>query len=171
MPIDILPAHEPLYIPAIRTLFREYESWFPIDYCFEGFEKEVAGLPGDYAPPTGRLFLGVDVPEATVLNDSVSSEALSQMTRGCIALRRIDEEICEMKRLFVRPSARGQKLGLRLVQTLLAEARSIGYRRMRLDTLPKMTDAIRLYRSLGFQSIPPYHNSATPGTLFLELSL
>lgn len=171
MPVEIIPAHAPEFIPTIRTLFREYEAWLGIDLCFQSFEEELAALPGAYAPPSGRLLLAVDSTAAAPPQSPADGEALSRSALGCICLRRISDEVCEMKRLFVRPTARGQKLGSRLAESLFTEARAAGYRRIRLDTLPKMSDAIRLYHSLGFTPIPPYYNSPIPGTLFLELSL
>src|SRR5882672_6641721 len=107
-------------IAAVRTLFREYETWLALSLCFQGFEDEVASLPGKYAPPHGRLCL------------AYSDEKLA----GCIAMRKLDDDICEMKRLFVRDEFRGHKIGVQLIEKLLADAREIGYQRMRLDTYP-----------------------------------
>lgn len=154
-PEQIRDAVGPQDIDPVRSLFREYESWLGVSLCFQGFEKELAGLPGDYAPPSGRLFL------------------LQQADRigGCAALRRIDDETCEMKRLFLRSDFRGRGLGRRLATTCIDAARSIGYRRMRLDTLPQMREAIALYRALGFRDIPPYRHNPVPGALYLELDL
>lgn len=135
----------------IRRMLREYEAWLEVDLCFQDFEKELASLPGDYAPPRGRLLI---------------SEGA-----GCIALRPIGEAVCEMKRLYVRPEHRGSGLGRRLAQALIEEARVIGYSRMRLDTLPKMADAQRMYQSLGFRDIEPYRVNPVPGARFLELEL
>ncbi len=135
----------------IRRMLREYEAWLEVDLCFQDFEKELAALPGDYAPPRGRLLIAEGA--------------------GCIALRPIGEGVCEMKRLYVRPEHRGSGLGRRLVQALIEEARVIGYKRMRLDTLPKMADAQRMYQSLGFRDIEPYRVNPVPGARFLELEL
>jgi putative acetyltransferase len=143
-------------IEQARQLFKEYAAWLEIDLCFQGFEKELAGLPGDYALPAGRLLLAYDNGELG----------------GCVALRKIDEGICEMKRLFLRDKFRGQGLGRSLIEVVVSEATEIGYQRMRLDTLPpKMNDAIALYRSYGFKEIDPYYTNPVPGAMFMELNL
>ena len=128
-------------IEEARTLFREYEQWLGIDLCFQSFEEEVENLPGKYAAPTGRLFL-------------ISVE---NKLAGCIALRKLDDRICEMKRLYVRGDFRGLGLGKRLIERLIKDAKVIGYKKMRLDTLPdKMPQAVKLYESYGFRKINPY---------------
>jgi ribosomal protein S18 acetylase RimI-like enzyme len=143
-------------IELVRELFKEYENWLGINLCFQNFEKELAELPGDYAPPQGQLLLAMD----------------DGRIAGCIALRKIGDGICEMKRLFVRSEFRGKGLGRKLVEAIISEARKIGYERMRLDTLPgKMDQAIALYRSLGFTEIEPYYQSPVPGAKFMELEL
>jgi putative acetyltransferase len=142
-------------LAAIRQLFEEYAASLDVDLCFQGFERELAELPGDYAPPEGRLLLAQD----------------GAVPVGCVALRKISDGICEMKRLYVRPEFRGRKHGLGLVQAILHEARAIGYRWMRLDTLPSMKQAIALYRSLGFKEIAPYRDNPVCGALFFELDL
>jgi GNAT superfamily N-acetyltransferase len=143
-------------IEQARQLLKEYAAWLEIDLCFQGFEKELAGLPGDYALPAGRLLLAYDNGELG----------------GCVALRKIDEGICEMKRLFLRDKFRGQGLGRSLIEVVVSEAKEIGYQRMRLDTLPpKMNDAIALYRSYGFKEIDPYYTNPVPGAMFMELNL
>lgn len=155
MSIEIVPAASPAQIAAARRLFKEYEASLGIELSFQGFTREVAELPGAYAPPAGRLFLAMDGPEHV----------------GCVALRPLGDSTCEMKRLYVRPPARGTRLGRRLAETVIREARAIGYARMRLDTLPSMKDAFALYQRLGFREIPPYYENPIAGTHFMELAL
>jgi ribosomal protein S18 acetylase RimI-like enzyme len=144
-----------------RVLFEEYAAWLGINLCFQNFDKELAELPGEYAPPEGRLFLATE-------NDQIA---------GCVALRKIaggktGDGVCEMKRLYVRPLFRGQGLGRSLTEAVIEVAREIGYRRMRLDTLPgKMDRAIAMYRSLGFRNIEPYYNNPVESAAFMELEL
>ena len=139
-----------------RALFEEYAAWLGINLCFQNFDKELASLPGDYAPPDGRLMFAFE----------------GDQLAGCVALRKIGEGICEMKRLFVRPEFRGRGLGRQLTEGIIKEARRIGYQRMRLDTLPpKMSIAVGVYRSLGFKEIGPYYNNPVEGATFMELEL
>jgi len=143
-------------VDLARQLFSEYATRLEINLCFQNFEDELAGLPGDYAEPEGRLLLAY----------------VDGKLAGCIALRKIEEGVCEMKRLFLRPEFRGRGLGRQLVAEIIRTAKEIGYERMRLDTLPpKMNDAIALYRSLGFEEIEPYYDNPVPGAIFMELDL
>jgi len=143
-------------IQTARELFREYEAWLGMDLCFQGFEEELAGLPGKYASPNGRLYI-VDI-------DGVPT--------GCIALRKLEDGICEMKRLYLRDAARGFGIGNELIGKLIKDAREIGYAKMRLDTYPpKMGNAVKLYESHGFRPIEPYYNNPHEGVLFMELDL
>jgi len=153
--VDLRQAASPADVATARSLFEEYQQSLGFSLCFQNFDAELAGLPGAYAAPEGRLLLAFAGAEPA----------------GCVALRRIGEEICEMKRLWVRPAFRGTGLGRRLAETLMAEARAIGYRAVRLDTLPSMNAAQALYLSLGFTDIPPYNDHPIEGTRFMEAIL
>jgi len=142
-------------VAAARELFLEYASALGVDLGFQGFAAELTELPGRYAPPQGRLLLGWADRELA----------------GCAGLRPLEPAIAEMKRLYVRPRFRGMAAGRTLAVAIIAEARSIGYRSIRLDTLPSMGAARRLYQSLGFREIKPYTANPIPGTAFLELDL
>lgn len=155
MGMRIQDADSAEFLDTVRKLFREYEASIQVDLCFQGFEKELAQLPGEYARPSGRLLLAFDGEEAA----------------GCGALRRIDANVCEMKRLYVRPQHQGKSIGARVAHALIENAREAGYARMRLDTMPSMARAIALYRSLGFQEIPAYRYNPVLGALFFELEL
>ena len=144
------------HVDQARVLFREYQAAIGLDLCFQNFDTEVANLPGVYAPPEGRLLFAYD--------DGVLC--------GCVGLRQLDPEACEMKRLFVRPQFRGTGAGRLLADRIIAEARAAGYKRMRLDTLPGIMDrAIALYRELGFTDIAPYYYNPVEGAKFMELDL
>jgi GNAT superfamily N-acetyltransferase len=153
--IDIRSAEFPRDLDTVRELFREYVEGLGVDLSFQSFEEEVGALPGKYAPPRGRLLLAWSDAQPV----------------GCVAMRPIDEVRCEMKRLFVRPQARGTQLGRRLAERICQEAREAGYSRICLDTLATMTSAQKLYESLGFAPIEPYVFNPLPGTRFLALDL
>ncbi|HZW09778.1 MAG TPA: GNAT family N-acetyltransferase [Phycisphaerales bacterium] len=142
-------------IDAVREVLREYEREIGVNLCFQGFERELAELPGAYAPPRGALLVAIDGGEVA----------------GCVALRPVDRATCEMKRLFVRPAWRGTGLGRRLALEIMDSARRAGYRRMRLDTLPTMTAAAGMYESLGFVDIGAYYESPIAGTRFMGVEL
>ncbi|HET6897997.1 MAG TPA: GNAT family N-acetyltransferase [Vicinamibacteria bacterium] len=142
-------------IETVRALFDEYAAELGVDLSFQGFEAERAALPGEYVPPRGRLLLA----------------EIEGAAAGCVALRALDTQTAEMKRLYLRPSARGTGLGRRLALAVIAEARAAGYEHLRLDTLPSMGAAIGMYRALGFREIAPYRHNPVPGALFLELAL
>jgi putative acetyltransferase len=152
--IEVRPATE-ADIDDVRTLLREYEATLGIPLDFQQFDREVAELPGAYAPPRGSLH--------------VARQGADPV--GCVALRPIEPEICELKRLYVRPTARGTGLGRRLAEAALADARRLGYRRIRLDTLPGMEAAQSLYEQMGFCEIEPYTANPVAGTRYLELEL
>ena len=147
-------AASPEDVALARDLFVEYQRAIGVDLCFQGFRAEVAGLPGAYAPPRGRLLLlRVDGQPA-----------------GCGALRPLEGDAAEMKRMWVRPAFRGRGLGRAAAEALLAAARAEGYARVRLDTLPSMAEAQALYRSLGFREVPPHDDNPHPGAIHMELA-
>ncbi len=152
----IRDADGPADIETIRTLFVEYGESLNFSLCFQGFDEELAALPGKYAPPGGRLLL------AEIAGD----------TAGVVGLRPVDMDgACEMKRLYLRPAFRGLGLGRRLAETVIAAARKAAYGRMLLDTVETMAEAGALYRDLGFVEIPPYYDNPTPGVHFYALDL
>jgi GNAT superfamily N-acetyltransferase len=152
----LVQAEAAAQIAQARELFLEYAQSLGFSLCFQNFDKELAGLPGDYAPPEGRLLL---------------AEYQGQLA-GCVALHKLEDDICEMKRLYLRPQFRGKGLGRVFAERIIAEARQIGYRRMRLDTVePVMKDAVAMYRRSGFREIAPYCANPIAGTLYMELLL
>jgi ribosomal protein S18 acetylase RimI-like enzyme len=152
--MQIVAGHGAEHVPVVRALFEEYAAGLGVDLSFQDFERELDELPGDYTPPGGRLLLALD-PEPA----------------GCVALRRYEPGVCEMKRLYVRPAHRGSGLGRRLTEAIIDAGRDAGYERMRLDTLPTMDAARALYRSLGFVEIDAYRYNPVHGTTYFELAL
>ncbi len=153
--VTIQEAASATELDMIRGLFREYEEFLQVDLCFQGFEQELANLPGKYAPPHGALLLALN-------NDQPI---------GCVTLRKLEDGICEMKRLYVKPQGRGTGLGRILANEIISIARQHGYSTMRLDTLDSLTEAIGLYQRLGFRQVPPYYDNPLPGALYWELDL
>jgi putative acetyltransferase len=154
--LSISQAESPAQISQARELFLEYAQSLGFSLCFQNFDKELAELPGDYVPPEGRLLL---------------AEYEGQLA-ACVALHKLEPRICEMKRLYLRPQFRGKGLGRALAERIIAEARQIGYERMRLDTVePVMKDAVAMYRKLGFTEIAPYRPNPIAGAMYMELEL
>ena len=155
MMTTIREAHYQPYLDEVRMLFEEYEAELDFDLCFQGFQEELDGLPGAYAPPEGSLLL---------------AEHQGQ-TVGCVALRKLEEGIGEMKRLYVRPAFRGHKIGRLLTETIIGQARGLGYSALRLDTVPSMERAQALYERLGCREITPYCRNPIAGARYMELNL
>jgi ribosomal protein S18 acetylase RimI-like enzyme len=153
--LRIVPVSSESDRASIRTLFLEYANSIGFDLSFQNFQSELDRLPGDYAPPEGRLLLAWYGTEIV----------------GCVALRKLSDETCEMKRLYVRPGSRGKGIGKALATAVIEDACNQGYKRMRLDTVPSMTQAISLYNTLGFKEIEPYRYNPIQGAKFLELDL
>jgi putative acetyltransferase len=153
--LRIVDGHGEERVPVVRVPFEEYASALGIDLGFQDFDRELNELPGDYAPPGGRLLLALDGDEPA----------------GCVGLRQFEPGVCEMKRLYVRPAHRSTGLGRRLAEAIVQAGRDAGYERMRLDTLPTMEAARALYRSLGFVEIEAYRPNPIHGTTYFELAL
>lgn len=159
MPVRIVEVHTEAQLLDVRSLFDEYWRAFAFDPCFQGFDREVALLPGDYASPAGRLAL------------AVADEGTDERIAGCIALRPLSLERCEMKRLYVRDAFRKHGIGVALIEWLLTQAREIGYAEMYLDTMPSMKTAIAMYERLGFRHCHAYAKTPTDGALCFRLKL
>ena len=166
--LAVIPADNPVRIEAVRQLFKEYATSLSFNLCFQSFEEELARLPGEYAPMSGMLLLGL-------VDDQVA---------GCVAFHRLEgemagghagsasAEVCEMKRLYVRPQFRGCGIGRELVDSILNCAAAVGYRWIRLDTIPtEMGKAVEIYRKIGFKEIAPYRPNPIPGAKYMELDL
>ena len=153
--LDVVGPACPKALEVARLLMREYAASLGFDLGFQDFDRELEALPGEYGPPGGRLLLAW----------------LGDRLAGCVALRKLQDGICEMKRLYVRPAFRGHRIGRLLAERAIAEAREIGYGRMRLDTVPSMQRAQSLYRSLGFYEVEAYRYNPIPGAAYLELKL
>ena len=153
--VTIREAHQLPYLDEIRALFEQYEAELDFDLCFQNFQAELDGLPGAYAPPSGCLL-------------PAESEGRAA---GCVALRKLEEDVCEMKRLYVRPAFRGRRIGRLLAEVLIGQARGLGYTTMRLDTVPIMERARALYPKLGFREIAPYYTNPIEGAFYMELDL
>jgi len=155
MSLTVVHARMPAEIEDARGMFKEYQSSIGVDLCFQNFEQELKELPGEYSEPRGCILLA----------------RVETKLAGCVALRPLSSDICEMKRMYVRPSFRGQGLGRTLAENIIAEARKRRYRRMRLDSLSSMKEALFLYQSLGFVPIDAYRPNPVEGAVFLELNL
>ena len=154
--LSFFQAESPAQVARARELFIEYAQSLGFSLCFQNFDQELAGLPGEYAPPQGRLIL---------------AEYEGHLA-GCVALHKLESGVCEMKRLYLRPEFRGKGLGRAMAERIIVEARQIGYRRMRLDTVePVMRDAVAVYRKLGFKEIAPFCANPIAGAMYLELEL
>lgn len=153
--MKIIQAQTADEMETVRALFREYERFLKVDLCFQSFAEELTTLPGRYAPPQGRLLLARE----------------GEQTAGCVALRPLDDGVCEMKRLFVRPDYRGQGLGRLLALQAVSEATALGYAVMRLDTLSTLEHAMQIYAALGFQRRAAYYANPLPGVVYWERAL
>ena len=153
--MEIIPAETPEHLDHVRNMFGEYEQFLGVDLCFQEFEAELASLPGKYAPPGGRLVLAMEGDAAA----------------GCVAIRKLDDGVCEMKRLYVRPEFRSCGLGRRLAREMISQAAEAGYTTMRLDTLDRLAEAMVLYESLGFRRTGPYYDNPLSGVVYWELQL
>lgn len=151
----IQPAEDDSMIQQAKKLFLEYAESLNFNLCFQNFEKELEGLPGDYAEPDGRLLL--------LYHDNEPV--------GCVALRKENDQVSEMKRLYVMPKYRGKGFGRKLAVEIIRQAKEIGYERMKLDTVPSMKEAIALYREIGFTEVSAYRYNPVEGAIYMELNL
>ena len=153
--VKIISAKTVAHIDTVRRLFREYENFLGVDLCFQDFENELTELPGKYAPPQGALLFAL----------------VDEIVAGCVAVRKFETNICEMKRLYIRPHYRGNKIGRMLAEKIIDEAIKLGYSTMLLDTLTPLKEAMALYQSLGFRKREPYYHNPLPGVICWELDL
>ncbi len=192
--LEVVKVTEGKYLEDVRRLFLAYADWIGIDLSFQNFNEELKSLPGDYAPPGGELIgygsvasASADASSGTQKNALANADATDKTgtgrggclllalydgkAAGCVAVRKIDGEICEMKRLYALPDFQGLGIGSKLVHSIIDESKRLGYEKMRLDTMPKMGAAQKLYRSLGFKEIEAYRFNPEPGAVFMELDL
>jgi ribosomal protein S18 acetylase RimI-like enzyme len=153
--MDIIKAETTEHINYVRELFIEYGNSLSFNLCFQNFEEELKNLPGAYGPPAGSILLAI----------------VGEKIAGCVALRKIDDSLCEMKRLYAKPAFRGKGIGRHLAEAIIEEAKKIGYKAMRLDTVSTMKEAISLYKTLGFQEIDSYRYNPVEGVKYMELNL
>jgi ribosomal protein S18 acetylase RimI-like enzyme len=192
--LEVVKVTEGKYLEDVRQLFLAYADWIGIDLSFQNFNEELKNLPGDYAPPDDELSghgsvasVSADASSGTQKNALANASATDKTgtnrggclllalydgkPAGCVAVRKIDDEICEMKRLYALPEFQGLGIGSKLVRAIIAASKRLGYAKMRLDTMPKMGAAQKLYRSLGFKEIEAYRFNPEPGAVFMELNL
>jgi ribosomal protein S18 acetylase RimI-like enzyme len=153
--LNLVKAIEEYQYKQVRELFLEYVDSLGIDLSFQNINDELQNIPGEYAFPGGCILLAMS----------------DEQPAGCVALRKLDDNTCEMKRLYVKPDFKGKGIGRTLASAIIVEAKNLGYRYIRLDTLPTMEQAISLYRSLGFYNIEPYRYNPVEGTKYMELKL
>ena len=153
--MQIVLAHNADHLLTVYELFQEYAVGVGLNFCFQGFTEELATLPGKYAPPDGRLLLG----------------ECNGQPAACVAMRKISDGVCEMKRLYVRPAYRGRGIGRDLAEAMIVSASESGYRAMKLDTLASMKPAVALYESLGFRRTTAYYQNPLPDVVYFELQL
>jgi len=153
--IEIVEANTDELIAKAKDLFQEYAASLEFDLGFQNFDQELNSFPGQYSEPSGRLYLAL----------------CERQPIGCVGLRYFEKGICEMKRLYVKPNFRGKQAGRALAEASIQAARNIGYAYMRLDTLPSMESANKLYKSLGFEQIEPYRHNPIEGTIYMQLKL